>query len=53
MVLGMENGEWRGPSRDLEHDGAAQFTYACVKNKAAWLEKFIDGRKLLAFKLRK
>ena len=49
MVLGMENGECRRPSRDVEHDGAAQFTYACVKNKAAWLKKFIDGRKIVSF----
>ena len=49
MVLGMENGEWRGPSRDVKHDGAARFTYACVKNKAAWLEKFVDGRKIVSF----
>ena len=49
MVLGLENGEWREPSRDVEQDGAARFTFACVKNKAAWLDKFIDGRKIVSF----
>ena len=49
MVLGMENGEWRRPSRDIEHDAAARFTYACIKNKAAWLDKFVDGRRIVRF----
>ena len=46
---GTRNGEWRGPSRDVEHDGAARFTYACIINKASWLENFIDGRKIVSF----